>query len=218
MNNQLAAHSFGSESGQYKLLDHLKFEIKSLAGRSISPRRRQAAKPLLHIGSGLNFLSDFENVDFYAVRFWKARHIGHDFRFPLPYENDTFDGVYSEHTLEHLPPKQAIALLKEIRRVIKPGGVFRCSVPDLQKYIRFYLNDVPSEQFNQFSSGCEAIWCLTQNWGHLSVWDFEMLSRVLRDVGFAHIVECSFRDGSDPRLLQDLDVRKWESLYIEATR
>lgn len=218
MTNQLQPHRFGSGSGEFKLADHLKFEIKSLVGRSISPRRRQAARPLLQIGSGLNLLPAFENLDFFAARFWKTQHIGHDFRYPLPYEDETFEGAYSEHTLEHLPPRQAIALLGEIRRVLKAGSIFRCSVPDLGKYVRFYENDVPDEGFRQFTSGCEAVWCLTQNWGHMAVWDSEMLSRALHDVGFAMVVERSFREGGDSRLLQDLEARKWESLYIEATR
>lgn len=37
--------------------------------------------------------------------------------------------VASYHTLDHLWPEQVVNLLKEIQRVLKPGGMFTCIVP-----------------------------------------------------------------------------------------
>lgn len=45
----------------------------------------------------------------------------------LPFEDDSFDKVICAEVLEHIPDYQAV--LNEIRRVLKPGGIFATSVP-----------------------------------------------------------------------------------------
>lgn len=41
---------------------------------------------------------------------------------PLPYADDTFDALYSISIWTHLPPDLGVAWLKEMRRILKPGG------------------------------------------------------------------------------------------------
>ena len=48
----------------------------------------------------------------------------------LPYEDGQFAFVFSEHFFEHLFLDEAIALLNECHRLMKPGGVIRICVPD----------------------------------------------------------------------------------------
>jgi len=211
------SHKFGSGAFEPNLASALKFEIKSFIGRTISSKQRKPKFPLLHVGCGANVLDGFENVDFYALRFWRARHVGHDFRYPLPYGDATFEGVFSEHTLEHLPPSYARKLLSEMHRVLKPGSVARIAVPDLKKYVDYYKGDRSNPAFDKHDSGCEAIWSLTQNWGHLSCWDAEMLTSQMLEAGFNSPKEVSYLNGSDKRLLRDLADRRWETLYVEAT-
>ena len=45
----------------------------------------------------------------------------------LPFADGTFDKVICSEVLEHIPDYRAV--LKEIRRVLKPGGLFAVSVP-----------------------------------------------------------------------------------------
>ena len=108
--------------------------------------------------------------------------------------------------------------MSEIHRVLAPGAIFRCAVPDLEKYVDFYMGREVDKEFRKFRSGCEAIWSLTQNWGHLSVWDFEMLEEKLLAAGFSNVEKRAYRSGSNPDLLVDLEARKWETLYLEATK
>jgi len=43
---------------------------------------------------------------------------------PMPYENNTFDFIYARLVLHYLTKQQLKDALKEIYRVLKPGGVF----------------------------------------------------------------------------------------------
>jgi SAM-dependent methyltransferase len=172
------------------------------------------------VGCGENIKIGFDNMDFYSfgIRRTSRPVIGHDFRYPLPFGDMSFEGAYSEHCLEHLAPDHAIQLMHELRRVLKPGAVFRCSVPDLERYVGYYGGQEINPEFKKFRSGCEAIWSLTQNWGHLSVWDAPMLIRQLEGAGFASAARQSFRQGRNSELLIDRDDRQWESVYVEAIR
>lgn len=207
---------FGSTAFDPSLAGLLRFETAARIGRLLSPRLRKPGQPLLHIGCGATIAEGFDNIDFYAMRFWKVRHIGHDLRQPLPYADQVFDGAFSEHALEHFTSSSALGLLRQVHRVLKPGAVFRISVPSLRKYIDFYEGKRSPADFSNYANGCEAIWSLTQYWGHLSCWDADMLVRQLQRAGFRSAAETAFREGADARLWLDQAAREWESLYVEA--
>jgi ubiquinone/menaquinone biosynthesis C-methylase UbiE len=48
---------------------------------------------------------------------------------PIPRPDDSVAAVYAMHFLEHLTGEQAIKMLREIERVLKPGGVLYICVP-----------------------------------------------------------------------------------------
>lgn len=66
---------------------------------------------------------------------------GHNLRKPLPWDAGSFTAVYASHLLEHMYLDDADRLLKECYRVLKPGGVCRMVVPDLEPLIRGYLGE-----------------------------------------------------------------------------
>jgi SAM-dependent methyltransferase len=47
-----------------------------------------------------------------------------DLRNKLPFENDFFDGVWARNSLHHLESKDLKRALLEIKRVLKPTGIF----------------------------------------------------------------------------------------------
>src|SRR5690606_18378616 len=73
----------------------------------------------------------------------------HDLSKGIPYEDNSVDAVYHSHTLEHIDrnlddPANGPGLLftKECRRVLKPGGVLRIVVPDLERRCLAYVESL----------------------------------------------------------------------------
>ena len=58
----------------------------------------------------------------------------------MPFENNTFESAFGTEVLEHCPNPEII--LKEIYRVLKPGGVFLFTVPFL-----WNLHEVPHDEY-----------------------------------------------------------------------
>jgi len=65
-----------------------------------------------------------------------------DLRKGVPFNNNTFDVVYHSHLLEHIDKTNAPVFLKECFRVLKPNGIIRIAVPDLQSIINRYNSAV----------------------------------------------------------------------------
>jgi SAM-dependent methyltransferase len=57
-------------------------------------------------------------------------HIRHDVSKPLPIPDESVDVYQSEDVFEHIEYDRLPATISEIYRVLKPGGLFRLSVPD----------------------------------------------------------------------------------------
>jgi SAM-dependent methyltransferase len=57
----------------------------------------------------------------------------------IPFPDETFDVVYHSHLLEHIDREGAPGFLQECLRVLKPGGLIRIVVPDLEFLTRRYL-------------------------------------------------------------------------------
>ncbi len=205
---------FGYDKYKVNLRSLIKFELKSFFGRMLSPKLRKNQHKLINIGCGNQIYENFENVDFYTTRFWKARFIGHDLRYKFPYKDNSFDGAFCDNVLEHLHPSDGINFLKDVKRILNEESIFRIVVPDLEKYILYY-NNKNIKEFEHFKSGCNAIWNLTHNWGHLSTWDFHMLSLQLRNLGFKDVKKFKIMEGQDKRLIKDFPGRDWECLYVE---
>ena len=142
-----------------------------------------------------------------------------DFRYKLKCNDNVFDGVYIEYTLEHLTPGEVFELLKETFRIMKPGAQLRIVVPDIKKYVRFYMGENVDEKFSTtFDSGIEGLRNVTQNYLHCSVWDFQLMAELLKNIGFENICEVQFDKGSNREIIKDSIDRKWESLYVECQK
>ena len=66
----------------------------------------------------------------------------HDLSKGIPAEDESVDGVYHSHLFEHLDRDVADRFLKEIQRVLKPNGIVRIVVPDLEYACRNVLEHI----------------------------------------------------------------------------
>jgi len=153
----------------------------------------------------------FELKSFIGRKFFKRKS-----KFPLRCPDSICDGCYSSHTLEHLYPDKAYKLLNEIYRILKPGCWLRIVLPDIKRSVDFYNGKI---KITEYTFGAEAISNCTQNWGHHSTWDEELLTYALKSVGFTNIKNVKYgEEGSDKRLIKELDSRKSESFVMEAQK
>ena len=190
--------------------------------KSYPPKKSTSSqKNLLNLGSGGISLNDFINADFYRLhKIWAKERADWmlDITKPMKCHDNYWDGVIIEHTNEHILYSDNYNMFTELLRTMKPGGVLRIVVPDLDKYLDWenLKNTVP--KMNRYQSLPESISNLTQNHLHVSVWNFDLMSEVLNDVGFTNITKTSFMKGMMPELLVDAENHQWQSLYIEAKK
>ena len=109
-----------------------------MASKVIRAKKAPNGKTYLNIGCGRHFSPDWTNIDLDP----QPGVIQHDILKPLPFADGVFDAVYSSHVLEHLQPKQGELFMAEQFRVLRKGGICRVAVPDLEKMVRDYLEQL----------------------------------------------------------------------------
>jgi predicted SAM-dependent methyltransferase len=92
---------------------------------------------MLNLGCGAWWHPDWINFD---LESHAPEVISHDLSQGIPFDADSVDVCYSSHVLEHLRTSEADTFLREQYRVLKPGGVVRVVVPDLEQICRLYLS------------------------------------------------------------------------------
>lgn len=91
---------------------------------------------LLNLGCGSRYHLYWINIDSHSNT---PDVIAHDLTQRLPFADKFADVVYHSHVLEHLSKSFASVFLHECYRVLKPGGIIRVVVPDLEQIVRAYL-------------------------------------------------------------------------------
>jgi predicted SAM-dependent methyltransferase len=180
----------------------------------------------LQLGCGRQPISGWINLD---LDDHALSDVSCDLTAGLPFCPDgVFDVIYSEHFLEHIERKGAIRLLRDCLRVLKPGGVLRIAIPELDKLITDYHtfaqhNDV-NRMFDQELGGAfytrgELFNIAMRAWGHTYMYNEEDLTLLFKAAGFGEIRRVSHMRSTTP-LLQGRETRPPanSSLIVEGVK
>jgi predicted SAM-dependent methyltransferase len=146
-----------------------------------------------------------------------------DVRTGLPLETGSIDYITSIHALPELPYPDLVPALTELRRVLKPGGVLRLALPDLERAIAAYQREdrdyfhVPDE--DALSLGAKLVTQMTWYGYSRSLFVHDSVEEMLERAGFTRITRCRYKQTASqwPDIV-DLDNRERESLFVEAVK
>ena len=161
-------------------------------------------------------------------------------RFPLP--DGSFQYVFNEHLIEHLPWELGVVMLRESYRVLAQGGKIRIVTPNLTKFVQLLSDNLDAEALRfinaKFRQGgvpvnaIPGIYILNRQmreWGHQFLYDPPTLRKSLELVGFKQIVQYDVTQKTDP-VFQEVEFRSrheqqlirlinnWEAMAFEAVR
>ena len=163
----------------------------------------------LQIGSGRNMIPGWLNTDM-SIDICKDGAMYLDAGETFPFPDHSIDYVYSEHLFEHLSHDQAVNMLKECHRVLKPSGVLRIATPDFhfledlylhpekpanKSYIEWsakgggYCSPIPETPLNVINK-------FHTEWGHKIIYDRQTLTGLLKDNGYKDIRFCGIGQSS----------------------
>jgi predicted SAM-dependent methyltransferase len=184
-------------------------------------------RPLcLHLGSGKGYIAlpGYVNIDihpFYRKDIWL------DVRLGLPFPDRSVDGIYCSHMLEHFCAPQAVKLLRECHRALRPKGGIRLVTPHLGKAISAYVaedsgyfSDFPDKRRSIGGRFVNHMLCRDQ---HRLMFDFSFMEECLAEAGFTEIVECAPQESrlfplDELRVFEHETKETHNSLFVEAIR
>jgi predicted SAM-dependent methyltransferase len=108
----------------------------------------------------------------------------------LPFEDNSADIIYACHVLEHYDRNQTINVLKEWYSVLKPGGLLRLCVPDIEALCLVYrltgdLTKILGPLYGRQDYAENT---------HYIGFDFATLTSALTSAGFVSIHRYDWRD------------------------
>jgi len=125
-------------------------------------------KTFLNLGCGHRLHSTWTNIDFVSK---SDGVIAHNLTQGIPFPDASFNVVYHSHVLEHFPKTLAMPFLRECYRVLRPAGVLRVVVPDLEQIVRTYITAL-----EKASSGVQD-WVDNYEWILLEMYDQTVRNR-----------------------------------------
>ncbi len=151
----------------------------------------------------------------------------------LPVRPNSVDLLYCSHVLEHLTAGEARMALEHVYDYLKPGGIFRLVLPDMEVLAREYLNSDSPDAVHHFfmrltwlgeDAPRRSSWKSTlKQWmsrgRHLWMWDYKALSQELETVGFKDIRRAKIGDSKLNAFDSVEDPERWTyELGIQCTK
>lgn len=167
---------------------------------------------------------------------WSADVVRLNLVKSLPFAEGTFQAIYSSHTLEHLYYADALRLLQECHRILKPGGVCRFVVPDLESIISRYMearNKREPEGGNRLMEellvhersiprGPLGLYHrITAYHQHKWMYDQESLQQLFREAGFTEVRSAGYLESRIARIAEVEDagrITEGRGIAVEAVK
>lgn len=140
----------------------------------------------LHLGCGKRYLPGFLHVD--AIRYDHLDYVG-DISKLYFIESNTVSEIYASHVLEHFKRADLPIVLAEWKRVLKPNGLLRLSVPNFAAIVDQYRESNSLEGLQGLLYGGQTY---EYNFHHIA-FDFKHISEILNNNGFINIVHYDWR-------------------------
>jgi predicted SAM-dependent methyltransferase len=169
----------------------------------------KTAMPKLHIGGGWRRLQGWLNTDIELIP--DVMQMDATQRFP--FLDGTFQYVYTEHMIEHVPYPKGLYMLQECHRVMRRGGVIRVITPDLAVILGLYSSSLCADQQRYLlwlrqtfvpqecpPNAVSAINAMFRLWGHQFIYDEETLSEAMCAAGFSSVTRRFIGDSDHPDL------------------
>lgn len=141
----------------------------------------------LHLGCGNRYIPGFVHID--AVDFPHVDHVASIDNLSFIPDNSV-DLIYNCHVLEHFKRRDVGRVLQEWKRVLKPGGTLRISVPDFSKLCEVYQRDGQIDRVIGALFGRQDYLYNI----HYNVFDFASLSRDLEQAGLVNVRRYDWRE------------------------
>jgi len=222
---------------RFGILEYLKVSGYLYRSKAIQTYLSSHQVRKLQIGAGTNTLEGWLNTDYRSI---SRGVVFLDATRPFPFEDGSFDYVFSEHQIEHLTYNEGLFMLRECYRVLKPGGRIRVATPDLEALISLYTqnkSDIQERYIKWIIDMCLpevgiykesfVINNAFRNFGHQFIYDRATLESAIEEVGFIDIIIYA-PGASDDELLREIEshgkavgneeMNRFETLVLEAKR
>jgi predicted SAM-dependent methyltransferase len=113
----------------------------------------------INIGCGSRFHRDWLNLDLHSHA---PEVVACDLTQGIPVADGEADVVYAAAVLEHIRSRDVSGFLAECRRTLKPGGVLRLAVPDLEQQAQFYLDSLARIDEGETAAASDREWMVLE--------------------------------------------------------
>jgi predicted SAM-dependent methyltransferase len=159
---------------------------------------------------------------------WDDTIVIHDLRKRFPWGDGVADVIYSSHTLEHLTREEGRYFLQECWRVLRPKGVIRIIVPNLETIVSSYARG--EILADEFIHKLEVMYD-TGNGGilrkalapfisvpHKCMYDTKRLMEIMREIGFRVESKQPFKSTVENIRSIELEDRATGAVIVEGTK
>lgn len=169
----------------------------------------------IHLGAGMTRLPGWINSDV------APSELAMNLSWELPFATGSVAFAFAGHVFEHLYyAGEALHLLREVRRVLKPGGVFRFLIPDMGLFLERYAADDrkffkhwqthATKMFSFFETPMEIVMmysmvgrAVSEFFAHKMAYDFETIEKLGHRAGYTKVTRSDYMASEHPELNVD---------------